>query len=90
MNPQTLPNAESAPSSPTLDLGVEKASTAWRLSRRQSQILALSTEGLTTREIAERLGCRPKTVEVHVTGLLRKAGAERRSELVAKVVRLYT
>lgn len=50
------------------------------LSLRESQILALIAEGLTNREIGERLGIAEKTVKNYVSGLLAKLGMERRTQ----------
>ncbi len=73
-----------------LSAGIILATEAWRLSRRQREILVLATQGLTNKQMAFELGCCPKTIEVHVTGLLKKAGVARRNELVAKLIHTYT
>lgn len=51
-----------------------------RLTLREGQILALITEGLTNRQIGERLGIAEKTVKNYVSGLLEKIGVERRTQ----------
>ncbi|RIJ12176.1 DNA-binding response regulator [Clavibacter nebraskensis] len=51
-----------------------------RLTLREGQILALITEGLTNRQIGERLGLAEKTVKNYVSGLLEKIGVERRTQ----------
>jgi len=51
-----------------------------RLTLRESQILGLITEGLTNRQIGERLDLAEKTVKNYVSGLLDKIGAERRTQ----------
>ena len=43
-------------------------------------MLALIAEGLTNRQIGERLGLAEKTVKNDVSGLLRKLGLERRTQ----------
>jgi DNA-binding NarL/FixJ family response regulator len=48
------------------------------LSRRQSQLLALLAQGLTNREIAQRLSLSEKTVKAHLTALYRKLGVSNR------------
>lgn len=58
-------------------------STAWGLTTRQREVLAGVAEGLTNKELCERLGCSLPTVETHMSALLRKAGAMSRSELQA-------
>jgi two-component system response regulator DevR len=50
------------------------------LTLREGQILALITEGLTNRQIGERLGLAEKTVKNYVSGLLEKIGVERRTQ----------
>ncbi len=73
-----------------LSAGITLATNAWRLSRRQREVLVLATQGLTNKQMAFELGCCLKTIEVHVTGLLKKAGVARRNELVAKLIHTYT
>lgn len=50
------------------------------LSLRENQILALIAEGLTNRQIGERLGIAEKTVKNYVSGLLAKLGMSRRTQ----------
>ena len=50
------------------------------LSLRESQVLSLIAEGLTNREIGDRLGIAEKTVKNYVSGLLAKLGMERRTQ----------
>ncbi|QLD12442.1 LuxR C-terminal-related transcriptional regulator [Microbacterium oleivorans] len=50
------------------------------LTRRQRAVLELLAEGMSNREIAERLGLAEKTVKNHVTAILRTLGAERRTQ----------
>lgn len=52
------------------------------LSDRERQVAVLAAEGLTNREIAERLHLSPRTVENHVHRALRKLGVTSRSRLV--------
>ncbi|WP_162621844.1 helix-turn-helix transcriptional regulator [Microbacterium suaedae] len=54
--------------------------TGSSLTPREEQILALLTDGLTNREIAERLFISAKTVSVHVSAVLRKLGTANRTE----------
>ena len=56
------------------------------LSARQRQVLALLVRGLTNRDIADRLGLSPRTVEVHVGHILRKYRVRSRSALLALLV----
>ncbi|KJC65718.1 response regulator [Agreia bicolorata] len=50
------------------------------LNIRERQILNLITEGLTNRQIGERLGLKEKTVKNYASNMLRKLGLERRTQ----------
>ena len=50
------------------------------VSRREEEVLALLADGLTDRQIADRLGISPRTVETHVGSLLNKLGVRNRAE----------
>lgn len=50
------------------------------LTLRERQALKLIAEGLTNRQIGERLGLAEKTVKNYVSGLLAKLGMERRTQ----------
>ncbi|GAA1783025.1 response regulator [Agromyces lapidis] len=50
------------------------------LNLRERQVLALIAEGLTNRQIGDRLSLAEKTVKNYVSGLLRKLGLERRTQ----------
>ena len=63
---------------------VAAAAIAWRLSRRQAQVLLLLALGESNKEIAARFDCAEVTVEYHVSALLRRSGAETRARLLAK------
>src|SRR5690606_28654858 len=52
------------------------------LTPRQVEVLVALVDGRTNKEIAAALGIQEKTVELHVTAILRKTGAEKRSELI--------
>jgi DNA-binding NarL/FixJ family response regulator len=60
---------EQKPASPEVDLTL-----------RERQVLALIAEGLTNRQIGERLELAEKTVKNYVSGLLMKLGMERRTQ----------
>jgi len=53
------------------------------LTPTQYQVLALTTEGLSTREVAERLGISPGTVLVHLMDIRRLIGVRTTEEAVA-------
>jgi DNA-binding NarL/FixJ family response regulator len=50
------------------------------LSRREEEVLRLLAEGLTDRQIAERLVISSRTVETHVSSVLRKLSVRNRAE----------
>ncbi|MDR1428079.1 MAG: response regulator transcription factor [Bifidobacteriaceae bacterium] len=55
------------------------------LTPSEHRVLKLIGEGLSNREIAERLGVAEKTVKNHVTSLLAKMGLQRRTQVAAWV-----
>ncbi|WP_314094192.1 response regulator transcription factor [Microbacterium foliorum] len=63
---------------------VERADTAdprfGALSVREKEVLALIAEGLSNRQIGDRLGLAEKTVKNYVSSLLNKLGLERRTQ----------
>ncbi|WP_166790760.1 helix-turn-helix transcriptional regulator [Cryobacterium mannosilyticum] len=61
------------------DLSAE-AQTAALLTERERQVLDLLAQGLSNRQIAERLFISVKTASVHVSNILRKTGAVTRTE----------
>jgi len=56
--------------------------------RRELEVLQLLAQGLTNRQMAERLGVSGHTVKFHVTALLGKFDARTRAEAVARAIRL--
>jgi DNA-binding CsgD family transcriptional regulator len=71
------------PSSGDLATRLEVARHRWSLTMRQLNVLSSLVEGDSNKEIAQRLECAENTVELHVTGLLRRAGVNSRSRLLA-------
>lgn len=56
-----------------------------RLTPSENKVLDLIGEGLSNREIGERLGVAEKTVKNHITSLLAKMGLQRRTQVAAWV-----
>lgn len=64
-----------------------KADELAGLTERERNVLELIGEGLTNRQIAERLFLAEKTVKNYVTSVLAKLGMERRTQAVAWIAR---
>ncbi len=58
-----------------------------RLSGQERRVLELIADGLTNRQIGERLGVREKTVKNYVTSVLLKLGLQRRTQAAVLVTR---
>lgn len=58
------------------------------LTARERQVLELVTQGLTNRQIGERLFISDKTASVHVSAILRKLGATSRTEAAVRAAQL--
>ncbi|WP_291315168.1 response regulator transcription factor [Desulfuromonas sp.] len=58
------------------------------LTPREQQVMRLVVEGVTSREIAEKLSLSPKTVENHRANLMKKLDVHNRMELVRYAARL--
>lgn len=67
-----------------LDGRLEECAARWSLTPTERRVLRMVVEGEANKVIAERLGCSPKTVEIHVTHLLRKGGASSRHVLISR------
>jgi DNA-binding NarL/FixJ family response regulator len=59
------------------------------LSEQESRILELIGEGLTNREIGERVFLAEKTVKNYISGLFAKLGMERRTQATAYAARVF-
>ena len=57
----------------------------WRLTKREGQVLDTLSLGMSNKDLALTLGCARKTIEIHVSAILRKAGVGTRAALVAAV-----
>jgi len=68
-----------------LPTGADAREAEVRLTRRESEIAALVAEGLTNREIAERLVVGRRTAEGHVASILGKLNLTSRTQLAAWV-----
>jgi two-component system, NarL family, nitrate/nitrite response regulator NarL len=62
--------------------------TAETLTPRETEALQLLSEGLSNRQIAERLGIGERTAKFHVNSILAKLGALSRTEAVVLAARL--
>jgi non-specific serine/threonine protein kinase len=58
-----------------------------RLTRRELQVARLVTEGLTNKEIAEKLVISQRTAEGHINRILAKTGHRSRTQFAAWITR---
>lgn len=65
-----------------------QSAPAAALTEREEQVLALIEQGLSNRQIGERLFISAKTASVHVSSILRKVGASTRTEAVYRAARV--
>ena len=66
----------------------KRATTGWdALTRAECAVVALSAEGLTNREIGERLFVSRRTVQTHLSHVFAKLGISSRVTLAAAVAR---
>ena len=66
---------------------VPAALTGYNITGREMEVLQLLADGLTNREIAQRLVLSVRTVEKHIEHLLSKTGTTQRTQLVARAAR---
>jgi DNA-binding NarL/FixJ family response regulator len=64
----------------------EETTKASRLSRRESEVLQLLAEGLTTNEIAEKLFTSKRTIETHRQNILEKTQTKNTAALIRMAV----
>ena len=64
----------------------EEASKVSRLSRRETEVLQLLSEGLTTNEIAEKLFTSKRTIETHRQNILEKTQTKNTAALIRLAV----
>jgi DNA-binding CsgD family transcriptional regulator len=65
--------------------GPRGAPEEWQLTTREDAVLTHLAQGMSNKQIADVLGCAPRTVEIHVTRVLRKSGTSGRAELIARL-----
>lgn len=70
-----------------LSLGPLESAPPQLLSPREQQVLVLLTEGLSNRDVAQRLGISHHTAKFHVNAILDKLGATTRTEAVVLAAR---
>lgn len=58
------------------------------LTRRQNEVLALLSDGLLNKQIAERLGTSEQTIKIHVSAIMKKLGVRTRTACVSQAIRL--
>jgi DNA-binding NarL/FixJ family response regulator len=66
----------------------EASDVAGSLTPRETEILQYVSYGFTMRQVANRLGLSPRTVEAHVAKLYRKLGVSNRVQAVSRAVSL--
>lgn len=67
------------------DLRLDEAVAFWGLTRRQAQVARGLVQGMTNQGLAQQLGCSVKTIETHMTALMRRMGVTSRLAVVAKL-----
>lgn len=66
---------------------IARATTTAELTSREREVLQSMAEGMTNKEIATRLGVGVRTIELHVSNIIRKLGVQTRTEAVITVLR---
>ena len=56
----------------------------WRLTAQEARVFALLVNGESNRQIASKLGCAERTVELHVTHILGRLDVDNRNAAIAK------
>jgi DNA-binding CsgD family transcriptional regulator len=74
-----------ASSEARIGMAVAVCRERWKLTPKQAEVLRHVVEGRSNTAIAGLLGCVERTVELHVTALLDKAGVDSRAALVARL-----
>ncbi len=79
--------AAPVPQQPAKEIDEGRLSTLG-ISKREHEVLGLIAEGLSNREIAERLFVAESTIKTHVSNLLSKLEAKRRTQAVSRAKEL--
>ena len=66
---------------------IEHLARQLKLTRRETELLTLSIDGLSRRELAESLGVAENTVKAQIRSLLKKSGARSLATLAQKVIK---
>ncbi|HUH93028.1 MAG TPA: LuxR family transcriptional regulator [Casimicrobiaceae bacterium] len=69
-----------------VDAGMPSVLEGAPLSRREKECLTLAASGLTTEDIAERLGIKPRTAQFHFDSIRTKLAVATRNEAIARAV----
>jgi DNA-binding NarL/FixJ family response regulator len=70
------------------EMSQEEELPSGRLSQRELEVLQLLTQGLTNREIAQRLYLSVSTVKIHVEHILAKLRASDRTQAAVRAIEL--
>ncbi len=66
---------------------IEHLARQLKLTRRETELLTLSVDGLSRRELAQALGVAENTVKAQIRSLLKKSGARSLATLAQKVIK---
>lgn len=67
---------------------VKRLAQNWELTPREQMVLEYATEGLSRRDLADRMGVKENTVKSQTRSLLRKSGARSLATLAQEVLKL--
>jgi DNA-binding NarL/FixJ family response regulator len=81
-------NAPEEPAPPQVSAHPEPASSTPVLSARQTEVLRLVAEGLSYKEVGERLCLSPRTVKYHVAQIMERLHLHKRAQVLAHAGRM--